>query len=309
MRVAVTGGSGFLGSVLTKYLAGRGHEVRALARTLPPSDSPGGRAVTWLQGDLSSPRDAAALVADADAILHLAWTNTPLTSNAHLPSDATANLVPTLTLLEAVRVRSAPPHVVFASSGGAVYGVARDRRPLREDDPCRPESSYGIQKLMVEHYLRMAAEHRWLTAIALRMGNPYGVRLPPERLQGFIGTAVVQLLAGDPIRIFGNRANVRDYVHIADVCRAVELSLPAREPFDVFNIGSGTAHSVDEVLQLVEAVVGRPLYVRTESSAAADALPSWVVLDVAKARHQLDWVPEIGLEEGLARLISAAERT
>jgi UDP-glucose 4-epimerase len=306
MKVAVTGGSGFLGSSLTTYLAERGHEVRSLARTLPPIDAKGGATVTWLQGDLASPHDAAALVADADAIVHLAWTNTPLTSNAHLPSDASANLLPTLTLLEAVRASEAGPQVVFASSGGAVYGAARERRPFGEDDPCRPQSSYGIQKLTTEHFLRMAAEHRWLTATALRIGNPYGVPLPPERLQGFIGTAVAQFLAGERIRIFGNRANVRDFVHIIDVCRAVELSLTSRESFDVFNIGSGTGHSVDDVLRLVEALIGRPLDVRTESSAAADDLPSWVVLDVCKARDLLGWVPEINLEEGLARLICPA---
>jgi UDP-glucose 4-epimerase len=304
MRVAVTGGSGFLGSFLTAYLAERGHDVRALARTLPPRETVGRPGVTWLQGDLASPRDAAALVADADAIVHLAWTNTPLTSNAHLPSDASANLLPTLTLLEAVRAQEAPPHIVFASSGGAVYGPARERRPLREHDPCQPESSYGIQKLMGEHFLRMAAEHRWLTATALRIGNPYGVLLPPERLQGFIGTAVAQLLAGDAIRVFGSRSNVRDYVHIIDMCRAVELSLTARQPFDILNIGSGTAHSVDDVLGLFEALAGRPLDVRTEASVAADDLPKWVVLDVSKAREQLGWVPEISLGEGLARLIS-----
>lgn len=304
MKIGVTGASGFLGSILTRHLAAGGHEVLALTRTLPRRVEGAHPGVAWVQGDLTSPHDAATFAAGAEAIIHLAWTNTPLTSNADLRSDAAANILPTLTLLEAVREAATRPHIVFASSGGAVYGPPRDRRPFREDDDCRPQSSHGIQKLTVEQYLRMSSEHGWLTATALRIGNPYGVPLPPERLQGFIGTAVSQLRAGTPIRVFGNPANVRDYLHVTDMCRAFELALAPRELFDVLNIGSGTAHSVENVLRLIEELEGRPVAVQCESSAAADDLPSWVVLDVGKAREKLRWSPEITLRDGLSRLLS-----
>ncbi len=307
MRIAVTGASGFLGSVLVPHLAASGHDVRTLTRTLPTRELTAYPGVTWLQGDLSSPRDAAVLVDGVDAIVHLAWTNTPLTSNAHLPSDASANLLPTLTLLEAVRASSACPQIVFASSGGAVYGPSDSDRPFREDHECRPASSYGIQKLTVEQFLRMGAEHGWFTATALRIGNPYGVPLPPERLQGFIGTAVAQLVAGDPIRVFGNQANVRDYLHLNDLSRAIEATLAPRAPFDVFNIGSGTAFSVRDVLDLLEELVGSPLARQVETSEAADDLPSWVVLDVGKARDVLGWVAEIDLRDGLEQLIASTD--
>jgi UDP-glucose 4-epimerase len=303
MRIALTGASGFLGPVLARHLVASGHDVRALTRTLPRADAGSDPRVHRIQGDLASPRDAAALVEDADAVLHLAWTNTPLTSNAHLPSDASANLLPTLTLIEAMRATGNQAHVVFASSGGAVYGHAASRRPFREDDACRPQSSYGIQKLTAEHYLRMASEHGWLTATTLRVANPYGVILPPERRQGFIGTAVSQIRSGDAVRVFGNLANVRDYVHIADVCRAFELGLVPRKPFDVFNIGSGTGESVTEILELMEEIRGDRVAVHAESLAAADELTSWVVLDVSKASDELEWSPRIPLRDGLRDLL------
>lgn len=290
--------------MLTRHLAAAGHDVRALTRTLPRQDVDPAPAVHRIQGDLASPRDAAALVGDADVVVHLAWTNTPLTSNAHLPSDASANLLPTLTLIEALRATENRPHVVFASSGGAVYGHATHRRPFREDDECRPESSYGIQKLMTEHYLRMAAEHGWLTATALRVANPYGVLLPVERRQGFIGTAVSQIRAGGAVRVFGNPANVRDYVHITDVCRAFELALVSRTPFDAINVGSGTGESVEDILGLIGEIRGEQVAVHPESFAAADELTSWVVLDVAKAEQQLAWAPRVSLRDGLTDLLS-----
>jgi UDP-glucose 4-epimerase len=305
VKLAVTGASGFLGSVLTPHLAAGEHEVVALTRTLPryEDDAPAG--VEWVQGDLGSPHDAAECIAGADAVVHLAWTNTPLTSNAHLPSDANANMLPTLTLLEAIREAGTCPHIVFASSGGTVYGPSRDTRPFREADPCHPQSSYAIQKLAVEHYLRMASEHGWLTATTLRMGNPYGILLPPERMQGFIGTAMAQLRAGSAIRIFGNPENVRDYLHVDDMCRAFELALVPRDRFDVFNIGSGTGHSVTDVIRLIEELEGRQLQVRIEHPSAADELPAWVVLDSGKAREKLGWEPGITMREGLDRLLAS----
>src|SRR4051794_30400771 len=130
MKLCIAGASGFLGSVLTEHLASAGHEIVALTRTLPPRGDYGPQGVTWVEGDLGSPQDAAECIAGADAVVHLAWTNTPLTSNAHLPSDANANMVPTLTLLEAVREAGTCPHVVFASSGGTVYGPPSDTRPF-----------------------------------------------------------------------------------------------------------------------------------------------------------------------------------
>jgi UDP-glucose 4-epimerase len=304
MRVGVTGASGFVGSMLTAHLAARGHDVLALTRTLPPTGEATHPGIEWLQGDLISPSHATALAAEVEAIVHLAWTNTPLTSDAYLPTDTTANMIPTLTLLQAVREVGTNPHVVFASSGGTVYGQPRTTRAFRESDDCRPQSSYGVQKLAVEHYLRMGAEQGWLTATALRIANVYGVLLPPERLQGLIGTAVSQLRAGDPIRVFGDLRNVRDYIHIADTCRAFELALRAREPFDALNIGSGAGHAVDDVLRLIEELEGRPVSIHRESPPGADTLPSWVVLDIAKAREELGWQPEITLREGVRRLLS-----
>lgn len=305
MKLGIVGASGFLGSILTEHLASAGHEIVALVRTLPPRGEYRQQGVTWIQGDLGSPHDAAESIAGADAVIHLAWTNTPLTSNAHLPSDANANMLPTLTLLEAAREAATRPHVVFASSGGTVYGPPHDMRPFVETDACHPQSSYAIQKLAVEQYLRMASEHRWLTATSLRMGNPYGVVLPPGRMQGFIGTAVSQLRAGSAIRVFGNPKNVRDYVHVDDMCRAFELVLAPQDRFDIFNIGSGTGHSVEEVIQLIEQIEGRNVPVRFDHQAAADELPAWVVLDSGKARERLGWAPEIALGDGLERLLAA----
>jgi len=133
--------------------------------------------------------------------------------------------------------------------------------------------------------------------------------LPPERLQGFLGVAVAQLAAGRPIRIFGDPANVRDYIHLDDVCRALELALAPRPGYDVFNIGSGSGVSVAELVDLLGRVAGTtPLVEHEAPSRDAQRLPSWIVLDASKARRELDWSPTVSLEQGVGMLWEKATR-
>lgn len=308
--VGITGASGFLGSALLRHLttadAGIG-ELYALTRTLHPDQVVGFPTVKWVQGDLVSPYDCTSFVESLDLIVHLAGVNTPLTSDAHLASDAASNLVPTLTLLQAIREVGHRPHVILASSGGALYRLSGHRRPFRETDPAEPTSSYGIQKLAIEHYLRIAAEQGWLTATSLRIGNPYGVLLPPERRQGFIGVALNQLLHGRPIRIFGNENNVRDYVHLDDLCRMFELVAHRPNGFEVCNVGSGVGHSVAQLIELLGRTVAAPIGVEREApSEGAERLPDWVVLDIGKAEAAFGWSPTVALEDGLRQLCEEA---
>jgi UDP-glucose 4-epimerase len=302
MNVGVTGASGFLGTALLQHLGPQEeYRVAGLTRTLKVGSVD--EDVTWLQGDLSSPVDAAAFVHDLDVVVHLAGASTPLLSSAHLATDVHANLIPTVTLLQAIRDRGRRPHVVFASSGGTVYAPSAERRPLAESAALGPLSSYGVQKLAAEAYLRLGAELGWLTATILRIGNPYGVLLLPERLQGFIGVALHQILNDQPVPLIGDSRNVRDYIHLDDVCRMFVLTLEPNRPFDIYNVGTGIGHSVDDVLAMLEEIMRRPVEVRRdETPGDDDHLPSWVVLDASRAERELGWRASVPLSEGLERL-------
>jgi UDP-glucose 4-epimerase len=309
-RIGVTGASGFMGSALLRRLTGRrDRRVIALTRTIPPARFLHDPDVEWMQGDLASYRDCATFISGLDSIVHLAHTNTPLTSNADLPSDAAMNVVPMLTLLQAIRDAETNPHVVYPSTGGALYR-GEGQRPVDEDSPVEPTTSYGIQKLMAEHYLRLAAREGWIRATVLRIGNPYGVLLPPERRQGFIGVALGQLLEGTPVRIFGDPDNVRDYVHIDDVMRMFEVALAESAGFEVYNVGSGEGRSVRNVLELLQQYSGIEADVLYEEPTAdSRRLPPWIVLDAGKARRKLGWQPEIGFADGLRGMCDQAKAT
>jgi UDP-glucose 4-epimerase len=309
-RVGITGASGFLGTALTEHLAALpGIDVVALTRTLPVGLGTPDSNVEWRQGDLASPSDAASFVENLDCIVHLAHKGSPLTSGRDLASDAVANLVPLLTMLETIRGRRRSCHVVYASSGGALYAGTRPGVAATESSPVQLTSSYAIQKLAGEQYLRLASDEGWLTATILRIGNAYGAILRPDRLQGFLGVAVARLVADEPIRLIGDPRNVRDYVHLTDVNNAFALVMEPRSAYDVFNIGSGEGTSIDELIALLGEVSGvNPRVELVDDNPAANRLPRWVILDATKAKAALGWETTISLREGIERLWQMATR-
>jgi UDP-glucose 4-epimerase len=304
MKVGITGASGFLGSYVLRYLAKvEGYELRALARTAVSQELSSLKNVSWLYGDLSSQVTCQDFIDGLDCIIHLAHTHTPLSSNRDLVSDASLNIIPTLNLLQAIREHGRVPRFIYASSGGAIYQYNPQQLPYRETDPCIPNSAYGIQKLCAESYLRLAADKQWIEAVSLRISNPYGVLLPPERLQGLIGVALHQLRHQKPIRIYGNPDNIRDYIHLEDMCGALALAIHAKTPFEILNIGSGVGYSVNQVLDLLERLIGKPILKEYwQPPGNPQELVSWTVLDIAKAKTILEWQPQWSLERGLKKL-------
>jgi len=305
-RIGLTGAKGFIGRNLLLHLAAADEgQLRLLVRT--SSLALEGRlpeTAEVVRGDLASLRVCEQFVADLDVIVHLAHCNSPATSESDLPGDARQNLAPLLNLLQAIRSAGTHPHVVYFSSGGAVYAPREDRVPYRETDECAPVSSYGIQKLAAEHYLRTAAAKGVLTGTVLRVGNAYGDLLPATRMQGLIGVAIRTLLEQRPVKLFGSLHNVRDYVHVDDVCRACCRVLRLPGPFDVYNVGTGVGHSVRQVLALIEERFGPAArYETADEALEVDGLPEWSVLDVAKARCQLGWEAEIALRDGIGEMI------
>ncbi|HPZ08747.1 MAG TPA: NAD-dependent epimerase/dehydratase family protein [Candidatus Eremiobacteraeota bacterium] len=303
MNIGITGASGFIGSYLLKYLTGnKNYTIHALSRGMTCPLPLEQDQIIWKKGDICSRQTCEEFIKDLDVLIHLAHTNIPLNSNNDLPFDALLNLIPTLNLLEAIRKYRRGIHIIYTSSGGAVYGPSTDRKPFREMDKCLPLSSYGIQKLMAEYYLRLWAGKSFLSTTVLRIGNPYGILLPYERRQGLIGIALNQVIKKQPVYIFGNPDNVRDYIHLEDLCRLIEKSFVKYKPFEIFNVGSGQGYSVNEVLSLLETYSGRKIEKKIITIENDTDLTDWVVLDITKAREELSWEPEITIEHGLQLL-------
>lgn len=302
MATGIAGSKGFIGSYLSRYIAARDSgALRLLVRNTADCQSPSNTEV--LHGDLLSRSDCERFATDLKVIYYLAHNHTPVDSDLDLPNDALVNLVPMLNLLQAIQHLETKPHVVYFSSGGAVYARKQELVPYRETDLSAPSSSYGIQKLAAEQYLQLAADKGYLTATVLRVGNAYGTLLPQFRMQGLIGVAINCVIHGKPVRVFGNPNNVRDYIHLEDISDiAVRASVSGR-PFSILNVGSGVGHSVLDVIRVIEECRGQHVEVQSDQS-IGNWLPDWVVLDIAKARAEFGWSPTVDLRSGIDRMLA-----
>ena len=296
MRCAILGGAGFLGRHIGRSMAAEGMEVWSIDRT-PPQNEP----APWLAGevqadcfDLSSWWD---VVGGADVIVHLASSTVPATASEDPVQDAQTNLVGTLRLLQALRQKGVQPRLLFASSGGAVYGRPQFV-PLSEAHPTMPMGAYGATKLAIEHHLLIGEAQHGLSCRILRLSNPYGEWQRPHGVQGVIAVFAHRALHGQPVDVWGDGSVVRDFVYAADVGRAFVSAARHEGPSRIFNIGGGVGHSVNDIIQTLEGLMGQVLERRIFPARPFD--PPVNVLDIRRAQEELAWKPVMVFEEGVA---------
>ncbi len=303
MNIGITGGTGFLGSYLIKYLLKNpNYKIQGLTRK--PQEFYNEN-LTWIIGDLTSESDCKKLIENSDILVHLAHNNAPLNSN-NILSDSSLNLTPNLTLLESIKKCGKKLHLVYISTGGAIYGHTNNYKPLKETDICLPNSSYAIQKLTMENYIRLWTDFSHLTATILRVSNPYGVLLSPWRKQGLIGVALNTLLKGEILKIYGNPENIRDYIHLEDMSNAIEKTFNFNKEFEIYNIGSGQGHSVNDILNYLEEITSQKFKKEQVNDENTQKLINWNILDISKAKTELGWKPEINFNDGLKAMCERA---
>jgi UDP-glucose 4-epimerase len=301
----ITGGAGFIGSHVAERFLAEGWTVHIVdnlvtgkRENLPP-------AATFHELDIRS-REAAGLVTSLtpDVLVHLAAQMDVRRSVADPVFDAETNVVGSLNLLEAVRSTSPKTRVVFASTGGAVYGDFTTP-PNVETYEKDPESPYAISKLAVELYLAYYGRVHGLEAFALRFGNVYGPRQDPHGEAGVVAIFCGRLIEGRALTIFGDGTQTRDYVYVADVAdatfRAATRPVPRAGKLDVraYNVGTGTGTSVTRLAELLSKAAKREPILEHAPRRPGEQQDS--VVNVSKAARELEWRPVVSLEDGLAR--------
>jgi len=206
-----------------------------------------------------------------------------------------SNLIDTLQLLESC-VEAGVRKVVFASSGGTVYGQPQTM-PIAEDHPTIPITSYGIVKLAVEKYLGLFDYLHGLDYTVLRISNPYGPYQNPGGQQGAVPVFLYRLRTGQPVTIWGDGSVVRDYLYISDLVEALKLAAETDTKKKVFNVGSGLGTTLNELVAIIAEVTGERPEVEYVAGRALDVPAN--VLDVARVREELGWSATVGLAEGI----------
>ena len=286
MRALVTGGAGFIGSHLVDALIARGDEVTVLDDLSTGRRAFVNEAANFVEHDIRDP-----LETYADLVFHLAAQADVGTSVERPAFDASVNVVGTVNVLEAARASGAA--VVFASTGGAIYGDVDG--PAGEDAALRPVSPYGTAKLAAEAYIEAWRRIHGLRSASLRFANVYGPRQSASLEGGVIAIFLERMAAGEGTMVYGDGEQTRDFVHVADVVRAL-LTTAGRDG-GTFNVGTGIETSVNRLHELCRAIVGDAAPPRHEAPRHGDARRS--VLDVSLAARELGWRPEVELEDGL----------
>jgi UDP-glucose 4-epimerase len=291
VRAVVTGGAGFIGSHVAEALTSRGDEVHVLDNLATGSREKVPNGVELHVGDIRS--DAAPMFDELrpERCFHLAAQADVGTSVERPDYDADVNVLGTVRVLEAARAHGT--HVVFSSTGGAIYGECDG--PAPEDAPRSPISPYGISKLAGEEYL--AGWNRLFGSghVALRFANVYGPRQEASLEGGVVAIFLERMAAGEPTQIFGDGEQTRDFIYVGDVVAAVLAA--AEQRGGVYNVGTGVKTSVNELQAVCRRVTGSTLEPEHADPRPGDVRRS--VIDPARAERELGWRPALSLDQDL----------
>lgn len=299
-RILVTGGAGFIGSHTAEALLAAGAEVVVLdnysagkEQNLRTDDR-----LRIIRGDIRDIDAVRKAIASVDAVMHLAAQVSVRDSIQQPVNSAQHNVVGFLNVLEAAR-EAGVRRVVYASSA-AVYGVPQTL-PLDESSPVAPISPYGLEKLVNEHYAALYQSLHGLECLGLRYFNVYGPRQDPASQYAGVITKFSSLLQrGEPLHIFGDGLQTRDFVYVKDIARA-NVSALAGDVTGVVAVGTGKSVTLLELVATLGRCVGRQPQVIHEAPVPGDIPRS--AMSPAKLENWLGWKPSTSLADGIGNLL------
>ena len=304
-KVLITGGAGFIGSHIAEAYLAAGWSVSCLDDLSRGKQSQVPPEARFVEADVRSPA-AFEVVASGgfDVVVHQAAQIDVRVSVDQPALDASINLVGFANILAGVAAGKVK-RVVFASSGGVVYG---DPSVLPTPEPTvnLPISPYGVSKLAGEHYLRVLGQLHGFEGVALRYSNVYGPRQDPASEAGVVSIFVSRLLADKALTVFGDGTQTRDYVYVKDVARAnllagtASVSRGDRLDIPAFNIGTGRETSVNDLAHHVGSALGKSPVIEYAPPRQGELTRS--CLDITKAGRELGWAPKASFEEGMQAL-------
>lgn len=300
LRILVTGGAGFIGSQLARAYHERGDHVTVVDSLITGKRSRVPAGVEFQRLDITSSLLPKLLMSEQfDIVNHQAALISVSQSIVAPAADAEVNVLGTLRVLEAA-VKAHVPTVVLASSS-AVYGAATTI-PITETAPIRPISPYGVAKRCVEMYAEVLSALHGLNVICLRYANVFGPGATVDAESGVIPLFVRALHSGVAPTICGDGSATRDYIYIDDIVRG-NLAADTLSGFQVINLGTGVETSVHTLYAQLRERIGGPA-ARYSDERSGDIAQS--ALDTTFAAKTLHWRAEVGLAEGLDRLLRSA---
>ena len=293
MSTLVTGGCGFIGSNLVPILLGRGNRVRVLDNlSVGSADALAGLDVELQVGDICDPQAVADAVHGVDSVVHLAAQTGVIPSQRDPLLDFEINARGTVNMLLACHDQGVA-RFVFASSNAP---IGETTPPIDETKPANPLSPYGASKLAGEGYCSAFSGSFGLGTVVLRFANVYGPRSTDKT--SVVAEFIRRLQADEPLVIYGDGRQTRDFIHTADLCQAICLALESDVSGELFQIASGTETSVLDLAERLQAIAGQPVGIQFAEARAGEIIKNYSSIE--KAQHLLGFAPCVDLGRGLA---------
>lgn len=293
--ILVTGGAGFIGSHLVDALC-TDHDVVVVDDMSAGKIENLNKSIERIKLHKTSilDKDIKSILKDVDVVFHLAAQVSVNKSIIDPVHDLNVNGGGTLNLLENARDLE---QFIYVSSGGAVYGEPKSL-PVDENADTCPLSPYGVSKLMGEKYVDYFHNTRGFKTTILRYANVYGERQDPSGEAGVISIFIDRILSDEPLEIFGDGHQTRDFIHVSDV---VSANIKSLNKLGVYNIGTNVETSVDDISRLLSNLTGKKL--KTKYSPERKGEVRRISLSVDKAEKELGWEPKLTLKEGIEKTI------
>ena len=307
MKVVILSGCGFLGLHIAKKLIQNNIKTvlvdtkERFANPLDPSQ--------YQRVEIEYPYQnldpLKSVLSRGDVLIHLGWSQVPNDDAYSFRQDIAGNALMSAELFSMAR-EAGVGKVIFASSGGAVYGNVGDS-PIHEKCETNPVSSYGIGKLAAEKYLALLTSDSSTSHVILRIGNAYGNHLSATSTPtGLITFMIKKMLLDQAIEIWGDGEVVRDFIYASDIADAFYLAVTQQNAQGVYNIGTGQGKTIRDVISCVETRLKRSAKINWSDGRSCDV--EKVILDSSKFKALTDWKPQINLQQGIDMIASRLEQ-
>lgn len=298
MKCLVTGGAGFIASNLVDELLKAGHEVAVIDNLSTGKKENLNPEAVFYELDIGDPEISAIFQKEKpETVFHYAAQIDIRKSVENPAESAKTNILGSINILESCK-KFGVKKIVFASTGGAIYGDAKII-PTPEDYPANPISPYGIEKLIVEHYLEFYKKEYGLDYLILRFANVYGPRQNPKGEAGVVAIFCDKILSGQQPVINGLGKQTRDFVFVGDVVRA---NISGLKKTGVFNIGTGIETDINEVFSELKKSMGSDIKHIFGPEKHGEQARS--CLDISMAKKILNWAPDVSFQDGLKKTIN-----
>lgn len=304
-RCLIIGGGGFIGYNLTEYLLKDDFHIKVIDRytdNLNNIESTFSK-LTLIKGEVAETKFLLDHLKDFENIIWLVHTTVPSTSMDNIEEDLTENIFPLIRFLSAIKTNPGIEKFIYLSSGGTIYGNPVVKKPITEDQPKIPLSSYGLTKYIAEHYINFILSESTIQRIIFRPSNVYGLYQNLNKPQGIIGHSFKAAINNHPLVLYNLGVMTRDFLFVTDLTNAIHKSLTTDKLKDysyIFNIGSGKGFLIKEIINKITEISKLEIKIIDKPLRTFDC--DYNVLSISKLTDHLNWAPKVSLEEGLFKV-------